>query len=326
MIWRRKRDRELQQEIEAHFNLAKQDRIDRGEAPGDAEAAVRREFGNIPLVQEATRDVWGYNPFDGLAKDLRYALRSLRKSPAFTIIAVASLALGIGANTAVFSIVHHVLLKPLPYPESDRVVILNEISPSGSPMSVSYPSYKDWRELTKSYSVFAGILRSPATLTGVASPAQLIGRRASSNIFEIFGAKPILGRVFTAEEDRPGGPPVVVLSHAAWRQHFGGDPTIVGRNINLDATSYSVIGVLGPELKFYGASDEFYIPLAAVEAQPMHMDRGNHSGISVFARLKPGVEPSTTEAEIKGIAANLARQYPKSNSGSPANCGPSARP
>src|SRR6185369_9215650 len=124
--------------------------------------------------------IWGRNPFEGMGRNLLYALRSLRHAPAFTAIAVLSLALGIGATTAVFSVVYQVLIKPLPYPEAERIVILNELSPRGTPMSVAYPNYKDWRDQAKSYSVFGAIVRNPATLTGVANPAQLIGRLSSS--------------------------------------------------------------------------------------------------------------------------------------------------
>ena len=185
-----------------------------------------------------------------LWQDIKYGTRMLLKNPGITAIVILALALGIGANTAIFSVVNSVLLRPLPYDEADRLVFLNEKSPVLDEMSISYPNFEDWRAQNQSFERIGVYNRSSYNLTGTGEPERIITGQVSADLFTVLHATPALGRVFTNEEDKPGGPPVVVLSNGLWQRRFGGQAYIVNQPIQLNGKSYTVIGVMPRDYQY----------------------------------------------------------------------------
>ena len=244
-----------------------------------------------------------------IVQDLRYGLRTLRKSPGFALIAIVTLAIGIGANTAMFSIVNGVLLRPLPYANPDRLLRLSTSVPQFKDSSVSYPNFLDWQQRSRSFEQVALYRNETYTLTGVANPERLRGEMTSASIFPALGLQPIIGRVFTPEEDRRGAAPVVVLTSNFWKVRFGADPGVLGRSITLNDRLFTVIGVVpGDEVIFRRTS---VITPAGQWAEPLFWNRAVSMGSRVVGLLKPGVMPKQAQAELDSIAAELAREYPQ---------------
>jgi putative ABC transport system permease protein len=246
--------------------------------------------------------------------DLRYALRQLRKSSGFTLIAVLTLALGIGANTAIFSVIYAVLLQPLPYPEGDRLMILTETDSNQPQISVSFPDYIDWRRDNTVFEHLAVSRRESFNLSGLEgrAPEQISGGLVTASFFKVIGLSAQLGRVFTEEEDRVGGPMVVVISDRFWQRIFSRDPNVLGRAVNFGNQPYTIIGVMPPQM-FSPRTVEAWFPLMRRTDDQMWQTRDNHPGLFGWARLKPGVTVEKALAEMKEIAARLSKQYPDSN-------------
>jgi putative ABC transport system permease protein len=254
-----------------------------------------------------------------LWQDLRYGARMLLKNPGFTAIAVITLALGIGANTAIFSVVYALLLRPLPYHKPERLALLSDKGRAGVRMSISYPNYSDWRERAQSFEGMASVRSHPFNLTGVDKPAQLRGRMVNWNFFHVLGVQPQLGRLFVAEDDRYGAARTALLSHGMWQEKFGAEAGILGRKVLLDGDPYEVIGVLPPGFEYFRA-DDVYVPLGLVAGLKTgffagFMDRGVSYNLNVLARLKPGVTLQQAGQEMAGISAQLEREYPEANKG-----------
>src|ERR1700674_254429 len=248
--------------------------------------------------------------------DLRFAFRQLRKTPGFTFIAVLTLALGIGANTAIFSVIFAVLLQPLPYPEGDRIVILTETDSNQPQISVAYPDYVDWKRDNAAFENIALSRRESFNLSGLQgrAPEQVPGGLVTANFFKVVGLQPQLGRVFTEEEDRVGGPPVCVISDKLWQRVFARDPSVLGKSANFGNQPYTIVGVMPPQM-FSPRTAEVWFPLTRRTGDAMWQSRDNHPGLFGWGRLKEGVTIDKALAEMKEIAARLAAQYPKSNTG-----------
>jgi len=306
-LWRREKD--LEEEIRTHLQMAIQDRIERGETAEQARDSALREFGNVGLIKEVTRDMWGWRSLEQLAQDLRFGMRMLAKHPGFTLVAVITLALGIGANTAIFSVVNKVLLQPLPFKDSDRLVIVwEEGTAQGFPRnSVSAANYIDWRDQNQVFEGIAILGRMNFNLTGAGEPERIDGRRVSANLFDLLGVEPRLGRAFLPEEDQPGSNRVVILSHGLWQRRFGSDSTIIGKPLTLNGQSFTVIGVMPPHFQFPRPQDELWVPIAFTSQEASN--RGNNS-YEVIARIRPGVNLGQAQAEMNTIAARLKQQYP----------------
>jgi putative ABC transport system permease protein len=247
-----------------------------------------------------------------LWQDLRYGARMLLKRPGFTFVAVITLALGIGANTAIFSVVNAVLLRPLPYNEADRLVYLRERHPQYEEMSISYPDFADWRARNRVFESIGVYNFGSYNLTGAGEPERLQAAQGSADLFAALRARAALGRLFTNEEDRPGGPPVVVLSHELWQRRFGGASNILNQSLTLDDRPYTVIGVLPPDFRIERRVG-LWVPVGQLAAQPSWQERGNHPGLRGVARLKAGVTLEQARADLDAIAAQLEEQYPDSN-------------
>src|SRR5437660_470343 len=255
------------------------------------------------------------NIFADLWQDLRYGLRSLLKNPSFTIIAVIALALGIGANSAIFSVVNAILLRPLPYKNPEQLVMVWENATHlGFPKNTPSPAnFLDWRQQTTVFESMAAFAERSFNLTGVGEPERLDGRRVSANLFGLLGVRPIIGRTFVPQEDQPGTK-VVLLNESLWKRRFGGDPNVIGRALTLNNEAYTVVGVLPSSVRlpaFGKWRDQVWVPIAfpAEEAA----SRGDHF-LEVITRLKPNVTLAQARAEMETIAARLAQQYPQYNS------------
>jgi putative ABC transport system permease protein len=250
--------------------------------------------------------------FGDVWQDLRYGLRTLRKHPGFTAVAVTALALGIGANTAIFSVVNTVLLRPLPYKDPERLVMVwEDDTKAGYPRDTpAAANYVDWREQNRVFDGMAAVADQSFNLTGVGDPERLDGKRVSANLFGLLGVEPLFGRGFLPEDDQPGAGRVVVLSHGLWQRRFGADPKVVGRSLDLNGQSYSVVGVMPPSFQFPSREDELWVPIAFTQREAAN--RGNHY-LEVVARMKPGVSVEQAQAEMSTIAARLQQQYPEHN-------------
>ena len=251
---------------------------------------------------------------DNLRNDLRYAVRSYAKAPAFTLIILTTLALGIGASTAIFSMVNGILLQPLPLPDPDRLVYANEVNGKGVVISMAWPNYVDWRARAQSFQSLANSRDEPYTLTGVDRAQRLRGRRVTGNFFQTLGVSPVLGRGFTEEDDRPNTPPAVVISEPFWRTQLGADPAIIGRTLQLNDAAHTVVGVLPRDFQFVRPYDVF-VSMGPMAGERNLLDRGNHTGFYALGRLKPGVSVEAAGAELRSIAASLEREYPNTNTG-----------
>ena len=250
-----------------------------------------------------------------MINDFRFAFRQLRKSPGFTFVAILTLALGIGANTAIFSVIYAVLLRPLPYPEADRLMIVTETGLSMPQISVSFPDYVDWKRDNTVFEEIAISRRESFNLSGLEgrAPEQVSGALVTANFFKVIGLNPQQGRVFTEEEDRVGGPLLAVISDRLWGRIFSRDPNVLGRTVNFGNQPYTIIGIMPPQM-FSPRTVDVWFPLMRRTDNPVWQTRDNHPGLFGWARLKKGVTQEKALNELKQIAARLANQYPDSNS------------
>lgn len=322
-LWKRfrRRDEEIDEEIRAHLRMAIEERIARGEAPEDAAKNARREFGNELMVKEVTREMWGWNLLERFAQDLKYIFRQMRRSPGFTAIAVLTLALGLGATTAMFSIVNGVLLEPMKYRDPGRLYLAQTVMPASAKVAGNWPvngrHFQEWRANCRSCEDVSLAEGSGFTLTGMGQPERLPGLRISYNFFRTLGVRPSLGRDFLPEEELPGRFHEVILANSLWRSRFLSDPGIVGRAIEIDGEAHTVIGVMPPDLQLPVGGQwgvVFTQPLPPVIFRPLGIDVSRESPGEKFnyvsvLRLKPGVQPQQAIAEMNALLAEFAREF-----------------
>ncbi len=273
-----------------------------------ANARPRLERVADTLEDRSNRNRRGGQMIADVLRDARYAIRQLTRTPGFTAVALLTLALGIGATTATFSVINGVLLKPLPFPESDRLVWVNEIVPQYGRFSVAPASFLDWRAQNTSFERIVALTASSATFNGADGPERISNAVVSWDFFDLVGVQPFLGRGFKAEEDLPGKNAVIVLSYRAWQRRFGADPNIAGRAVTLSGTPATIVGVMPAGFEFPREA-EYWTPIAI---NPANASRGGHF-LAVVARLKPGITSERAGAEMKTIAERLAKQYPDSS-------------
>jgi putative ABC transport system permease protein len=247
-----------------------------------------------------------------LFQDLRYGARMLLKTPGLTCVVILALALGIGANTAIFSVINAVLLRPLPYGHAEQLLFLNERSPVLDEMSISYPNFTDWRSQNHVFEKIGVYNRNSYNLTGYGEAERIPTGQVSADLFSALRVKPAFGRLFTHDEDQPGAAPVVVLSYALWQRRFGGQTNILNQALTLNGKSYTVIGIMPPDYAF-PSRVEMWVPVGPLSADPNWQQRGNHPGLYAVGRLKPGATMQQAQADMNTVAANLAKQYPDSN-------------
>src|SRR5947209_7173434 len=322
------RENEIAEELSHHLEDQYEQTVSRGATEEEARQAVLREFTQTDVLAPSLKGVERRVPqnpvpmgterkrnmFADLSQDVRYGLRMLLKNPGFTAIAVLALALGIGANSAIFSVVNTLLLRPLPYKNPNQLVVIWENATHlGFPKNTPSPAnFVDWQQQSTVFQGMAAFAEKSFNLTGVGEPERLEGRRVSANLFDLLGVKPIIGRNFVPEEDKPGTK-VALLNESLWKRRFGSDPGVIGRPLALNGESYTVIGVLPNSVRLpsYGNwRDQVWVPLAfpADEAA----SRGNHF-LQVIGRMKAGVMLEQARAEMATIMARLAQQYPEDN-------------
>src|ERR1044071_4718428 len=309
---------DIDREMRSHLELQVEKKIKAGMSPPEAREKAMRSFGNVNRAVDAAYDVKGGGVFETLMQDIRYGVRMLVKHKAFTAIAVVTLALGIGANTAIFSVVNQLLLSPLPYRNAEEIVMLWEVSPEGRHQnSVSRANFRSWREQSTSYQTVAAFSDQRFNLTGNGEPEELSVQMATPEIFNVLGVDPLLGRTFLPDDAAADKPPIAVLSYGLWQRRFGGEANIVGRDLTLNGEKYTVIGVMP-------ASFQFHIQRRSGTGRPAEMwtilpmptgaganERGRF--LSVVGRLRDGVSADQAAAELRTIAARLSDEAPEFN-------------
>ncbi len=310
----RSMDKDLDQEVHAHLEMLTEENIRAGMSPSEAQRAARIELGGIEQLKEQVRKQRLGNWLHSVASDCRFALRQLRKNPGFTAVALLTLALGIGANTALFSVVNGLLINPLPYPQPDQLVSLAETLPPFPKFAISYANFLDWTRMNQTFQAMAAYRQNDFNLTGSGEAQHVKATQVSATFFPLLGVKPLIGRNFLPHEDRKGTALVVMLSASFWKSKFGASHEILGKTLTFDGQAYAVIGVVPESFYFCCQTTNFrlgdvYVPLGSWNV-PWMQDRGAHPGLFAMGRLKPGVTLERARADMNEIALNLARAYP----------------
>ena len=306
----RRQELELAEELEFHREMKAQELRDRGVSEGDIAAATQRALGNDLSMRQQARDVWVWPWLQDISQDVRFGVRMLSKDRRFTMAAVLALGLGIGVNNSVFTIVNTMLFRELPFPESNRLVVPQFVDPRGIG-PVSYADYLDWSSSAKSFEGLGAHTGGTMSLSGEGQSAERMrGTYISSNAFRVLHTKPILGREFITEDDRPGAPAVTILGYDVWQGRYGGDPAIVGRGVRVNGLPYTIIGVMPPGFAF-PMTTQMWQPLTALPA--LSATKRGTRNLNIFGRLAPGVELVAARAELETIAGQIARDHPDTN-------------
>lgn len=310
---REDRERDLERELRSHLEAEAAELRESGVPAEDARGAARRALGNTTLIQEDVRRMWTYEKLEQIAQDLRYAFRGMAKSPGFAATAVLSLALGIGANTAIFTIVNAVLLKPLPFPEPERLVQIWESQPTrGYPRNViNQHNFLDWRERTRSFESMAAIGDTTASITGAGDPVSVYALMVSPSYFDVLRVTPAIGRAFTSDEERPGNARSIILNHAFWQTRFGGDPGVLGRRLDINGSPGTIVGVMPANFRLPRTAPEIFVPLT-MSRDPQY---GRGRSLTAIGRLKPGVTLAQAVDDLRAVAAQYGRERPDFNAG-----------
>jgi putative ABC transport system permease protein len=321
---------ELALQLEAAYDAA----IAQGASEADARAIAFAEVPDWDAFAQGLRSIERRPPpphvigiasggiMAGFTQDVRYAVRALLHAPGFAVVAIATLALGIGATTIVYSLVDGILLKPLPIADPDRVVLARELNSNGDEFSVSWPNYVDWRDRSQSFESLAAWSGLPANLTNVQRPRRIMARQVTWNLLSVLGVRPIIGRDFVQGDDQPGAERVCLVSYGFWHREMGGGNDAIGRQITLDDRPYTVIGVLPPDFTIARQEDVFRPLGGFLNPGSSLLGRGNHNGLAAVGRLKSGATVESARAELATIAAQLAAEYPQTNSGQSATARP----
>src|SRR3984957_2134119 len=316
LIWdksrRAREDSELDEELRFHLQQEAQLRIDRGQSPDDARQWARRDFGNVTRTKEVTREMWTWSALDRAAQDIRYATRMFRKSPAFTALALASLTLGIGATTAIFSVVNSVLLQPLRFsPPGERVMVWERPPETGHNNVVQTQNFLDWRARNRSFENMAAVFQISTNLEGQGEAVLLPALRVTAGVFEILEVPPLIGRTIRAADDIPNAPCVTVLSYGLWQRRFGGQPGVIGTKLSLAAgPGCEVIGVMPAGFALpTNPRVDLYTPMQIAPSQAQRDGRN----YSVVARMRKGVSLAQADADMRAIAAQTSVERPEMN-------------
>ncbi len=323
MFWRlgslfhkRRHEQELAEELESHLQMHIEDNLRAGLSPQEARRRALIKLGGLEQTKEICRDRRGLPFLETFLQDLRYGARMLAKNPGFTVVAVLTLALGIGANTVIFSVVNAVLLRPLPFPDQQQLVTIWKIAVHrpDAPILTSAPNFFDWQKqanVFESMAIFDSAGRGYNLTADKAEPEQVQGLRVTASFFQVLGVRPLLGRTFLREEETPGRDHVVVLSYGLWQRRYHSDPSLVGKTILVDSVRHTVVGVMPPEFKFqyWSGQRDLWVPIGLT---PGDHKRNSYSFIAI-GRLKRGVTLARARAEMDAIGRRLAQQYPQDN-------------
>jgi predicted permease len=316
LFHRRSAERELDEEIRAHLEMEVEQNVADGMSPEDARLAARRSFGSVAIAKEDSRSIWGLRSLEILWQDLRYGARMLMKNPGFTLIAILTLSLGIGANTAIFTLLDKVLIHSLPVEKPDQLVTFVEDA-AGTPATFSYPMYTELRERFDALSGVIAFHQQPFSLSDGSVTERVIGQIVSGNYFAVLGVRPALGRFFLAEEDRaPGTSQVIVVSHGLWLRRFGADPALIGKTVSLDGRRYTVIGVAPSEFTgtTRGTADDVYVPIMA-QAEAGMLNNRNAGWLLLIGRLNPKVSREQAQAALATPVEDAAKAFPGETEG-----------
>src|SRR5262245_19006824 len=307
-----------------HLEMKAEENLAAGISPEEARYAAQRQFGNQTLLREASRDMWGFRSIETLFQDLRFGIRLFLKSPGLTAVLIGAIALGIGFNSALFSVVNTLLLSPLPFPDADRLTIAwtRSAKISSDRLGITPEEFADWRKQTQSFVGIAAQAYMLYNLSGTEEPERIPARRVSTNFFSVLGIKPALGRDFLPEEDELKGGRVVILSQSVWRRRFNADPSLIGRTITLNDLPYIVVGILPPEFRFPRIYEEDFRPEIWTPVQVESLPDRGAPFLTVFARLKPSAALGTAQAELNSIERRLESAYPQTLSGKSAHLVP----
>src|SRR5579863_2965431 len=324
LFGRRSHDADLDDELRAHIELAAAENLRRGMSPDAARTAALRQFGGVAQTSEQYRTQRGLPGIETFAKDLRYAVRMLLRSPGFTIVAVLTLALGIGGNTAIFSIVNGVLLNPLPFPHAEQLVGVHESKPNFEGGSISFPNFLDWRKDNHSFSAMGLARGFSFSLTGRGEAEQVNAEFLSSGFFAVLGVRPMLGREFSLAEEQRGSAHVAMISEGLWRRKFAGAANVLGQSVTLDGRNFAIVGVIPSSFRLSVPSfreSDVYAPIPQW-GNTFLMNRGAGLGFHGIARLKPGVTFEHARADMQSVTRNLAIAFPDVDRGIGANLAP----
>jgi predicted permease len=304
--------RDIEEELRVHVEMETETNIERGMPPDEARAAALKSFGNPGLKSELGYEIRGRGWIESLWQDLRYGMRMMLKNPGFTTIAVLTLALGIGANTAIFSVVNALFFQPLPYPESERLMQLYKFNNAWGReiWQWQYPKFEMLRDQNRSFDLIAALYDSSATITGDGEPERVNFEFVSAGYFPLLGLSPVIGRTFSAEEDRtPGAHPVAVIGNGLWRRRFGADPQVIGRTLTIDGRPYTIIGVLPAEFRGQWGNAEMWLPTMMWPGFRFPSN-AQTSFFTILARLKPDVTVTAAQAEMDGLTRKMIEAFP----------------
>ncbi|MGC1783594.1 MAG: ABC transporter permease, partial [Acidobacteriaceae bacterium] len=317
---RRRRYGELSESIREHLDEKIADLIDRGMAREEAEHAARREFGNVTRIEERSREVWQWPTLEGVWADITFALRQFRRAPAFTIVCILTLALGIGTNTAVYSVIQAVLLRPLPYHDSDRLMLLTDRQ-DPQDGGILYKDFEAWQQRNHSFTGIATYYRdsgwSQVTVIAGQVPQSIQGGFVTENFFPVLGVAPLLGRTF-APSEVDHHTHVIVLSYGLWRIRFGGSPDVIGQTLRIDGQLSQVIGVMPETFQFPSPDVQFWAPITtnrywddpALNSEDVGRSRGFYARWQAIGRLKNGITPLLAQSDIDAIYRRLQETDP----------------
>src|SRR5262249_10758175 len=315
LIHRRNAERDLDEEIRAHLEIETERNIADGMSPEDARRAAMRSFGSVALSKEDSRAMWGLRSLETLWQDLRYGVRMLLKNPGFTTIAVITLSLGIGANTAIFTLLDKVLIRALPVERPDQLVTFVEDA-GGAPAIFSYPMYAELRDRHDVLSGVVAFEQRPFSMSDGNATERVIGQIVTGNYFAALGVRPALGRFFLPEEDRtPNTHPVIVISHGLWRRSFGADPAVIGKTLSLNAYRYTVVGVTPSEFTgtTRGTVNDCYAPIMMQarggDRRDGMLENRKAGWLQLIGRLKPNVTRQQAQAALSTPVDDAARTF-----------------
>jgi predicted permease len=319
MNWfsRNKREQELSEEVRDHINRQTEANIGEGMSAGEAQRQAVLQFGGAEAVKEDCREQSRGFWLETLWSDVRYGVRMMARSPGFTLVAILTLALGIGANTAIFSVVNGVLLNPLPFPHPEELVSLSESKPNFATGSISYLNFRDWQRNNHTFSSMAISRPISFSLTGSGEAEQLTAELLSSDYFSLLGVKPVIGRMFEPGEDEVGAAPIAMISAGLWKRKFGSSPEVIGRSITLDGRGFTIVGVIPADFDLMTRSfrnSEIYVPIGQWKNSYL-LNRGAGLGIHGIGRLKPGVSIEQARADMDEVTRNLIAAYPDTDKG-----------
>jgi predicted permease len=304
---------DIDEEMRIHVEMEMEKNIERGMRPDEARAAALKSFGNRGQIKDLGYEIRGGGWLEDFWQDLRYGARTLRKNPGFTLIAIVTLSLGIGANTAIFTVVNAALLRGLPYREPERLAHLFETTPQKAyaQREFSYPDYQDYQR-SQAFEGLAAYTGGGGILTGRGEPQRIFAPAASANFFSVLGVAPLLGRTFREGDDKPGAERVTILTYGLWRRMFGGDPSVIGQTLTISGAQYTVVGVLPASFQFALRQADLWLPY---QPTPNQLSRRFMHGTNLIGRLRPGVSLEQAQAETSSITRRIAEEHKESHAG-----------